>query len=157
MVGSALPIHLSNSGFNVDSSGVRFGQYFWIIGGADFCMEKVGLAYGAGGIKSTYLWGIQKKKWFLGPNIHPDPAVILSYACPIVLNSTAILFIGLIKLDASSLLYASDSPNITMIFNFDTNAWTEQDSLDFTTKNIDINEYAHNPACAVDQQKTDKR
>ena len=109
------------------------------------------------GNKSTYLWSIQKKRWFLGPNKHPNPVLILSYACPIVLNSTSILFIGLIKLDPGLPLYASDPPNITMIYNFDNKAWTEQDSLDFTTKDIYINEYAHNPACTVDQQKDDKR
>ena len=40
LLGSALPKHLSNSGFNFDSTGVRFGQYFWIFGGADYCMVK---------------------------------------------------------------------------------------------------------------------
>ena len=113
------------------------------------------VAYGGNNI--TYLWSIQKKKWFLGPKKHPNPALISSYACPIVLNSTSILFIGLIKKDPSLPLYASDSPNITMIFNFDTNAWIEQDSLDFTTKDININGYDHNPACTIDQQKNKRR
>ena len=43
------------------------------------------------------------------------------------------------------------------VFNFDTQVWIEQDSLDFTIKDIYINEYDHNPACTVDQKKDDKR
>ena len=92
----------------------------------------------------------------MGPN-HPDSGLFFSYACPIVLNSTAILFIGLIKPHPWSPLSAFNPPNITMIFNFDTNAWIEQDSLNYTTKDININGYDHNPACTIDQQKNDRR
>ena len=113
------------------------------------------IAYGGNNI--TYLWSIQKQRWFLGPKNHLDPAIISSYACPIVLNSTATLFIGLIKPYPWSPLSAFDPPNITTIFNFDTNAWIEQDSLNFTTKNININGYDHNPACTIDQQKNQRR
>ena len=118
-LGSGLPIYSENNrffdGFNFDSTGIRFGQYFWLIGGASSCIDKVGLAYG--GNEFSYLWSIQKKRWFLGPK-HPDSRLYFSYACPIVLNSTAILFIGLIKPQPGFPSSAFYPPNITIIFNF---------------------------------------
>ena len=155
IIGSNLPKQLGNlendfDGFGVDSTGVRFGQFFWLIGGATACFGK---AYTNGQIanKNSYLWSIQKKKWFLGPK-YPDLSdldLTFTYVCPIVLNSTTILFIGL--------LIFNGPPKYTIIYDFERKSWNQQDSLDFHVDVDDVFEYDKNTACVMEESKNISR
>ena len=157
MVGSNLPIQPGgneNNGdgvvFNYDSTGVRFGQYFWLIGGTN----QVNLVWTSLRNKNSYLWSIQKKKWITGPK-YPDLPLTFSYACPIVLNSTVILFIGLI-MESDYFDDVDGPPKYTVTYDFETKAWLEQDSLDFFNDKKVVR-YEKNTACVMEKSKNSSR
>ena len=111
------------------------------------------VAYGGNNI--TYLWSIKKKRWFLGPNKQLDPTLISSYACPIVLNSTVILFIGLI-MESDYFDDVDGPPKYTVTYDFETKAWLEQDSLDFFNDKKVVR-YEKNTACVMEKSKNSSR
>ena len=154
-----MPTHVGDKndqfdGFGIGSTGVRFGQFFWLIGGATSCFGK---SYTNGQFeltnKNSYIWSIQKKKWFLGPK-YPGLDLAFDYACPIVLDSTTILFIGL----AGKPNHYDDpfgTPNHTITYDFETKLWNQQDSLNFPTdKEVD---YDRNTACVMEKSKNSSR
>ena len=160
IIGSNLPTHVGDKndqfdGFGIGSTGVRFGQFFWLIGGATACN---GIVFTNGQFdlanKNSYIWSIQKKKWFLGPK-YPNLTLAFDYACPIVLDSTTILFIGL----AGKPKYHDDplgTPNHTITYDFETKLWNQQQDLpNFpTAKEVD---YDRNTACVVEKSKNSSR
>ena len=155
MLGSELPFgkEKKESGFDLSSSGVRVGNYYWMIGGGGYCQNENNFASSlTEGIQingilnsNSYMWSIEKRTWFPGPNI--DPVLIFHYACSVSLNSSAVLFIGLTKgVDVN--IYAN---HFNAIYNFGTKTWTEEDSImyDFST-NIKYPDVS----CCVNHEKT---
>ena len=154
-----MPIHVGDNndqfdGFGVGSTSVRFGKFLWLIGGLTACFggghtnDQFELAN-----KNSYFWSIQKKKWVLGPK-YPALALAFDYACPIVLDSTTILFIGLV---GKPNYYDGPvgPPKYTLTYDFETKLWNQQDSLDFPTDEIVYHE--KNIACVLEKSKTSSR
>ena len=48
-------------------------------------------------------------------------------------------------------------PKFTTIFNFEKNAWIEQDSLNFTQSDVNNIYYEDNRACTIDHGKNQSR
>ena len=164
-------------GFGKDSTGVRVGNWFWLIGGETYCLDfESNCGFFTGFFsknKNSYLWNINKRKWITGPQYHKETKYIFHYTCPLALNSSAIIFIGLEKFDLAALTLAAQTnnfdsidfinkngsfiPKFTSIYNFDTKSWIDQDSLDFTMKGDLKFEFDYNPACAIEQRKNESR
>ena len=93
---------VQSKGFNIDSTGVRFGHFFWLIGGESRCNEDQVGVFDANSKgkknKNSYIWSTKKKKWFPGPEYHRQTKYIFHYSCAVPLNVSAILFVGLQKL-----------------------------------------------------------
>ena len=138
------------------TTGVRFGQYFWVIGGE--------LGYQ---MKNSYIWYIHKKKWTMGPNYNRETKYDFSYTCGIALNSSAVLFVGVKKtvnsnddcVRADVDIHCRPVPKLTVMYDFEKYAWIEQDSLAFPLDDNDIYEYDYgeNRACTIDQKKNQSR
>ena len=138
MLGSELPFgkEKKESGFDLSSSGVRVGNYYWMIGGGGHCQQITqnenhnhasswtkGIKLNGISNSNSYMWSIKKRTWFPGPNIKPD--FIFHYACSVSLNSAAVLFIGLTKgVDLNT--YAN---YFNAMYDFGTKSWTEEDSI----------------------------
>ena len=73
------------------------------------------------------------------------------YACPIALNTSAVLFIGLFYVETDTYDVQYPKPKHTMIYNFETKTWTKQDSLDFEEENL--TGYDQNMACTTEHNK----
>ena len=165
ILGSHLPS--KSSGFSIDSTGVRFGNWFWFIGGENTCSDSNKNNFGDKGTRNpnSYLWSTKKKKWFEGPQYYPETKYAFHYSCGIALNSSAVLFVGLLKVkyeDSSDFAnYAiknEDFPNkYVCIYNFAINTWVEQDSLKFPIRGEHSFMYDYNPACVIEQNKNAKR
>ena len=139
------------------TSGVRYGQNFWVIGG------NLGTQ-----MKNSYIWNIHKKKWTMGPNYNRDTQYDFTYTCGLALNSSAVLFVGVRKtVDSLPEDCISDAidvhgrtvPKFTIVYNFEKYAWIEQDSLTFPPDENDGYEYDYgdNRACTIDQKKNQSR
>ena len=150
-----MPTHVGDTndqfdGFGIGSTGVRFGQFFWLIGGVTACNGRV-FMNGQFDLanKNSYIWSIQKKKWFLGPK-YPNLTLAFDYACPIVLDSTIILFIGLVEKP-----YFHDdplgAPKHTITYDFETKLWKQQESLDFPTDKVVFT------ACVMEKSENSSR
>ena len=158
LLGSHLPSskggidsNLPDNQGNIDATGVRFGNHFWLIGGENGFSNE-----------NSYLWNIHKKNWIKGPKYFPNTKYDFKYACGLALNSTAVLFVGLKKFDIFSMADYTDEnyrvvPKFTTIFNFERNAWIEQESLNFTQNDINNIYYLDNRACTVDHGKNQSR
>ena len=144
--GSDLP-----SGFAEDLTGVKFGHWFWFIGG-----EKN--PFGVGDMTrnpNSYLWSMNKKRWFKGPQYYSKTKYVFHYTCGIPLNSSAILFVGLKNTNNFD---TTINPNkYVCIYNFDTKTWVEQDSLIFRVNDLQLMKYDYNPACVIEQNKDSSR
>ena len=81
--------------------------------------------------EQSYIWHIQKKKWMYGPKYDHLLKFTFHYACPIAMNSSAVLFIGLFYVDPESFNIQYPKPKYTMMYNFESKTWTQQDSLYF--------------------------
>ena len=140
MLGSELPFEKekSESGFDLSSSGVRVGKYYWMIGGGGYCPQikqnennfasswTEGIQINGNINTNSYMWSIEKRTWFPGPDFFQHD-FIFHYACSVSLNSTAVLFIGLTKgVDGNTF-----ANYFTAIYNFGTKAWTEEDSISY--------------------------
>ena len=152
-------------GFSLESTGVRFRNLFWIIGGHNSCLGTSPSAFGwdvdvtkGQGNKHSYLWNIKKRKWIQGPEYAKITHYTFKSTCALTLNASSVLFVGLLRLDLPVYLneFYNQYPNsYTAIYNFDTKKWIEQEKL-FTT--WDENMYfTYNTACTVEQNKSDKR
>ena len=115
---------------------------------------------------NSYLWSLKKKKWLKGPQYDQKTKFAFHYSCGVALNSTAILFIGLLKIkhspDGLSLFdifeLNEDFPNkYVCIYNFERKMWVEQESLDFTMNDIHYFTHDYNPSCVVEQNKKSSR
>ena len=102
--------------------------------------------------EQSYIWNIQKKKWTYGPKYEHVMKFTFHYACPIALNTSAVLFIGLFYVEKVSYIFQVPKPKHTYIYNFETKIWTQQDSLDFGEENF-LTGYDQNMACAAEQKK----
>ena len=162
-LGSKLPI--TSKGFNVDSSGVRIGNFFWVIGGANSC-GKNELSGGLNPGKDnefSYLWSIQKMKWIVGPNLLPNSDYIFHYTCSVALNSSAVLFIGISErvIEANGDHYNPNNVtyydtnyknNLVAIYNFDRNAWIIQQPI-----NIDVANERSPVICSIHHGKFESK
>ena len=159
--GSELPV----KGFTSDSSGVRFGHFYWIIGGytpssgtlTPFWGWSVDVQIGQEN-KNSYLWSIKKRKWINGPEYPHSTNYTFKHTCALTLNASSVLFVGLLRMDLAP-VYLYDMyqyPNsYTAIYNFESKKWIEQDTL-FTTLDEDIY-FSFNTACTIEQNKREKR
>ena len=148
--------HAYNDWIDISTSGVRFGQYFWVIGG------NLGSQ-----MKNSYIWNIHKKKWTMGPNYNQNTNYDFSYTCGLALNSTAVLFVGVIKIVHSSSdcitdafdVYCRPVPKFTVMYDFEKYTWIEQESLVFPPDENAMYEYDYgdNRACTIDQKKNQSR
>ena len=70
--------------------GVRFGNYFWILGGYN------SLAWGSWIPQDkTSIWTVEKEKWIQGPKV----PILLFHSpsfCATAINSTFVMFIGML-------------------------------------------------------------
>ena len=139
-----------NDWIDHSTSGVRFGQHFWVIGG------NLGPQ-----MKNSYIWNIFKKKWTMGPNYNQNTNYDFSYTCGLALNSSAVLFVGVRKTDDCIAdvmnINCRTVPKYTVMYDFEKNAWIEQDSLAFPPDENDIYDYGENRACTYDQKKNQSR
>ena len=159
MLGSELPFEKekSESGFDLSSSGVRVGNYYWMIGGGGYCSQikqndhnfgstwTEGIQINGFPNSNSYMWSIEKRKWFPGPNIHPD--FIFHYACSVSLNSSAVLFIGL----TNDLDFYTFANYFTAIYNIGTKAWTQEESI---TYDLSTDIRYPDVSCCVNHGKT---
>ena len=139
------------------TTGIRFGQYFWVMGGT--------LGYQ---MKNSYIWNIHKKKWTMGPNYNRETKYDFSYTCGIALNSSAVLFVGVRKTvpslpnnciaDAID-IHCRTVPKFSVMYDFERYAWIEQDSLAFPPDENEVYgyDYGDNTACTIDQMKNQSR
>ena len=156
LLGSHLPLSkggidpdLPDNQGNIDATGVRFGNHFWLIGGENGFSNE-----------NSYLWNIHKKNWIKGPQYRPNTKYDFKYACGLALNSTAVLFVGLKKLFSMADLMDENYkvvPKFTTIFNFERKAWIEQDSLNFTQSDVNNIYYEDNRTCSIDHGKNRSR
>ena len=149
-------------GFSSDSSGVRFGHFYWIIGG---CIPYSGTLsspwedchFGQEN-KNSKLWSIKKRKWINGPEYPHSTKYTFRHTCALTLNASSILFIGLLRMDLPVYLnemYDQYPNSYTVIYNFDKDEWNAQESL-FTTWDEDMY-FSYSTACTIEQQKKEKR
>ena len=103
---------------------------------------------------STLTFGTPTRKG--GPKYYHLMKFTFHYACPIALNTTAVLFIGLFYVDTEATDFQYPKPKHTMIYNFETKTWTKQDSLDFSNEKFLIG-YDQNMACTTEQKKDHNR
>ena len=72
--------------------GVRFGHYFWILGG----YKSNILAWGSWiQQEKTSIWTVEKEKWIQGPKV----PILLFHSpsfCATAINSTFVMFIGML-------------------------------------------------------------
>ena len=136
------------------TTGIRFGQYFWVMGGT--------LGYQ---MKNSYIWNIHKKKWTMGPNYNRETKYDFSYTCGIALNSSAVLFVGVKKtvnsnddcVRADVDIHCRPVPKLTVMYDFEKYAWIEQDSLGFPQNENDFYSYGDNRACTIEHRKNQSR
>ena len=136
----------------MDSTGIRFGQNFWLIGGLRTCGAKSSFMPQFERNEYSYIWNTYKKRWTQGPKYYHLMKYTFHYACPIALNTTAVLFIGLFYVDTEATDFQYPKPKHTMIYNFETKTWTKQQSLDFGNEKFLIG-YDQNMACTTEQKK----
>ena len=152
----------------LDSTGVRFGNFFWIIGGDSSCNNgHTGSFYEfvGQGNKNSYLWQIDKKKWVKGPKYHNKINKTFHYSCAVALNNSAILFIGLIEVMHSTGQSMDEFEEINegfpnkynVLYNFISKLWIEQESLDFHRDNIGNFDYMYSTTCIIIHGKKNKR
>ena len=115
---------------------------------------------------NSYLWSLKKKKWLKGPQYYQKTKYAFHYSCGVALNSTAVLFVGLLKvinssddLSLSEFLELNEHfPNkYVSIYNFERKIWVEQEPLDFTMNDVRNFDYDYNPSCVVEQNKKSSR
>ena len=162
--GSEFP---SSEGFMHDSTGVRFDKFFWIIGGDSTCDKKpAGSFYGIAGQgnKNSYLWHVDKNRWVKGPQYHNKINKTFHYSCALALNKSSILFIGLVEVGCmecslEEFLEVNDgfANKYSVIYNFDTKLWIDQESLNYHRDDIGNFEYTYLTACNIHHGKKKKR
>ena len=137
----------NGDGFNIDSNGIRIGNFYWIIGGLHYCrtlpvIQMSGLSPVNKRNKNSYLWSISKRKWIRGPPFAPKTGYLFHYACSVALNSSAVLFVGITEKNVKYsdqehplyVLYLFGNQN-TAIYNFETKTWIKQDPLGINVTN----------------------
>ena len=162
--GSEFP---SSEGFMHDSTGIRFDKFFWIIGGDSTCDKKpAGSFYGIAGQgnKNSYLWHVDKNRWVKGPLYHKKINKTFHYSCALALNKSSILFIGLVEVGCmecslEEFLEVNDgfANKYSVIYNFDTKLWIDQESLNYHRDDIGNFEYTYLTACNIHHGKKKKR
>ena len=153
-------------GFTPDSTHVRVGNFFWLIGGSISCSPLPlppfsDQLYGIN--ENSMLWSLSKKKWLNGPDYMKEHIFRFGHTCAVAINKTAVLFIGL--QDDDKYYYTNDKdkvPNdIVIIYNFEFNSWSLQDFLPFNgsvPRKHTISAYFNNDtSCSVIHEKVRSR
>ena len=108
------------------------------------------------GIRHSQLWSLNRGKWLEGPSIPPKYEFI--NACAVPLNSTTVIFVGVsitnIKITPETI--DSIPNNLAITYNFHSNLWTEEESLNFPAEGL-YEYYTYDFACTMSFGKTKNR
>ena len=152
-------------GFTPDSTHVRVGNFFWLIGGSVHSSLSPISNEPIVANTNSMIWSLSKNKWLNGPDyIHGTSQmhvpIIFGYTCAVAINKTAVLFIGL--QDYSKSAFDELAPNdIVIIYNFEFNIWTLQNFLPFNgsipIKHIISAHVYNDTSCVVLHEKVRSR
>ena len=154
-------------GFTPDSTHVRVGNFFWLIGGSISCSPMPAFTLSSEVLysinKNSMLWSLSKNKWLNGPDYMKGNIFSFGHTCAIAINKTAVLFIGL--QDDYKYYFANNKakvPNdIAIIYNFEFYSWALQDFLPFNRSvpiKHTISEYVKaDTSCTVLHEKVRSR
>ena len=152
-------------GFTPDSTHIRVGNFFWLIGGSISCSSPA--AFFSSEVYSindnSMLWSLSKKKWLNGPNYLWGTNLRFGHTCAVAINKTAVLFIGL--RDDYKYYFANNKAKVpndnVIIYNFEFYSWALQDFLPFNGSvaiKHTISEYVYaDTSCAVLHEKVRSR
>ena len=109
------------------------------------------------GNKNSYLWHVDKNRWVKGPQYHKKINKTFHYSCALALNKSSILFIGLLEVEEFWKFNNAFPNKYTVIYNFDTKLWIDQESLNYHINDIGNFEYTYLTACNIHHEKKNKR
>ena len=84
---------------NIESTGIRVGKYFWILGGRPGYTGILGIhgfeLFNEPDVESvsTLIWSIPRQKWILGPELHEELQYRSQYMCRLAVDSKTAFFI----------------------------------------------------------------